>query len=79
MQELAEGLHLGLRDGLRAGIALEDRQSRGPRGINKNLREFGKKHDQQSINLIFVAHHVITELLCNRISSREVATCSLGT
>ena len=63
MQELAEGLHLRLRDGLCAWIPLEDRQSRRPRGINKDLREFGEQHHQQGMDLIFVAHHVIAELV----------------
>ena len=63
MQEFAQGLHLGLRDGLCAWIAFEDRQSGGPCGINKDLREFWEKHDQQGVDLIFVAHHVIAELL----------------
>ncbi len=63
MQELAECLHLCLCDDLRARIAFEDRQGRGARGINKDLREFGKQHHQQGVDLIFVAHHVIAELV----------------
>ena len=63
MQELAEGLHLRLRDRLCAWIAFEDRQSRRPRGINKDLCEFGEEDHEQGVDLIFVAHHVITELV----------------
>jgi len=62
-QELAQGLHLGLRDGLCAWIALENRQGSGPRGRGFDLREFREQHDQQRMDLIFVAHHVITQLL----------------
>ena len=63
MQEPAEALHLGLRDGLRAWIAFENRQGGRPCGIGKDLREFGEQHHQQGVDLIFVAHHVITQLV----------------
>ncbi len=63
MQECAETLHLGLRDGLGAWIAFENRQGRRPRGIGKDLRECGEQHHQQGVDLICVAHHVIAELL----------------
>ncbi len=60
--ECPQRFHLRLRDNLCAGIAFEDRQGRRPRGIHKDLGEFGEQDHQQGMDLIFVAHYVITKL-----------------
>src|SRR5260370_23005554 len=62
MQGCSERLHLGLRDGLGAWIAFENRQRRRPRGIGKYLGEFEEQHHQQAADRILVTHNVIPEL-----------------
>ena len=65
MQQGTQGLHWRLRDSLRTGITFEYCQGSRPRRINKHLRKFGKLDYQQGMDLIFVTHDVVAELVVN--------------
>ncbi|MGB8344250.1 MAG: hypothetical protein WCD86_05160 [Ktedonobacteraceae bacterium] len=45
-------LHARCGQSLGAGIVFQQRESCGPAGISKHLREFGKNDDQQRMDLI---------------------------
>jgi len=48
-------LHPGRRDGGRPGIAFEDPQGGGATGVSEDLRELGKQHRKQGVDLVLVA------------------------
>src|SRR5207302_1464554 len=63
VQHLTQSDDVGLCNGLCAGIALKECQGSRSCGISKHLGELGEEHRQQGVDLVFVAHHVIAELL----------------
>ena len=63
VQELAQRHRISLPHRLSTWIGFEHPQGRWSAGIGEDLAEFGKEHDQQRMQFVFVADHIITELL----------------
>src|SRR5512142_2861742 len=63
MQEAVHLLRLRFPHGLSTGISFEHRQRGGFAGIGEHLGELWKEHDQECMDLIFVAHRLLAELL----------------
>jgi hypothetical protein len=62
-QELTQRCWIGLTHGLGAGIGFEDGECGCPGGISEDPMELWKENHQQGMDFIFVAHHVLTQLL----------------